>query len=71
MTASREQQRLMKDYYDHTGFGFLRRAEVRADDPEGFVYLWRYNCDWLQNMANDASRIIDKYETRLHPHRVA
>ena len=35
--ASKEQKELMERFHNHTGFEFMGKDEVRADDPEGFV----------------------------------
>jgi len=62
--ASSEQRRLMKEFYDHTNFEFMRSDEVRAQDHEGFVRLWKHNCDWMEDMVEETKRMIYDYENQ-------
>ncbi len=58
---SPEQRALVKRFYDHTCFEFMRQGEVRADDPKGFVGLWEFNCKWLEDMQNETEGFIREY----------
>ena len=62
--ASSEQRRLMKEFYDHTGFEFMYGDEVRAQDREGFANLWEYNCNWLEDVMEETRRMIYDYENQ-------
>jgi hypothetical protein len=61
MPASREQQQLMKRWYDHTGFEFIGANKVEKTDPQGFIRLWHKNVEWLQDVTNEVAGFISEY----------
>ena len=63
--ASKEQTDLMADWYDHTGFEFMGKDEVKANNPTGFVCLWNRNVQWLHDVADECGAMISEYERRL------
>jgi hypothetical protein len=62
--ASKEQKRLMQEWYDHTGWEFMRMEEVRATDPAGFMELWEHNANWLDDRAGEARDLITEYRNK-------
>ncbi len=59
--ASREQKKLMKEFYDHTGFAFMGEDRISADNPGEFIREWERNCQWLRDVANETDRFINDY----------
>ena len=59
--ASKEQKELMERFHNHTGFEFMGKDEVRADDPEGFVERWEFNCKWVEDVVTETRGMIDEY----------
>jgi len=62
--ASPEQKDLMRQYHDHTGFEFMGKDEVKANDPQGFIFAWKKNIQWLEDVAHETDRMIDDYKDR-------
>lgn len=62
--ASAAQKRMMKEWWEHTGWEFLGAHEARASDPKGFLDLWKKNVSWLQDHTEEADAIIKKYRGR-------
>jgi len=61
---SKEQRALMKRFYDHTCFEFMRKDEVRAHDHTGFVELWKYNITWLRDVVDETDRMVNDYQNK-------
>jgi hypothetical protein len=59
--ASEEQERLMQDWYNHTGWEFIGKDRVSADNPKGFLEEWRANVKWVEDNLLEADAIIKKY----------
>ena len=59
--ASKEQKRLMQEWYDHTGWEFIGKDRVKANDPKGFLSDWRFNVKWVEDNLLEADAIIKTY----------
>ena len=64
MMASKEQREIMEQWHDHTGFEFMHKDEMRADDPQGFLDAWRENVQWLEDVVTEADIIIKEYRDK-------
>ena len=62
--ASKEQERLMQEWHDHTGWEFIGKDRVRADDPQGFMADWRSNVKWVEDNLCEADAIIKAYRDK-------
>lgn len=56
--------RLMREWYDRTGFEFLGQDVVSADDPKGFIAQWKRNEEWMQDLLVEVGGIINEYRNR-------
>jgi hypothetical protein len=59
--ASHEQELLMDTWEKHTGFEFMGKEEVRANDPIGFLAFVKRNVRWLEDWTRKADDIFDYY----------
>ncbi len=62
--ASKIQRENMEQWHDHTGFEFMRKDEVRADDHQGFYEFWQENVQWLEDVVTEADGIIKEYREK-------
>ena len=60
-TPSKEQKKLMDEFYDHTCFEFMGIHRVSGTRPKEFIKMWDRNIKWLRDQIDDADRIIDEY----------
>jgi hypothetical protein len=51
----------MNEWKRHTGFGFMGKEEVRANDPIGFLAFVKRNVRWLEDWTREADDIFDYY----------
>ncbi len=59
-----EQRRLVDQFREHSCFEFMGQAEVRQNDPAGFVSLWEKNVQWLRDVAEETGQLIADYKRR-------
>ncbi len=52
----------MQEFRDHCCFEFMGKDEVSADDPQGFIRLWRKNIAWLGDVVNETDHLARAYE---------
>lgn len=64
MAGSHEQKALMQLWEEHTGFEFIGKDCVKANDPQGFMDMWKRNARWLMDVAAEAESFIDAYSER-------
>jgi len=63
--ASKEQRELMDQFYDHTGWEFMGKCDVRASNTQGFIDKWNENIEWLHDVACEADQFLNEYR-RVH-----
>ncbi len=61
MPASKEQKKLMEEFTNYTGLGFMYEGEVDKNDPRGFIAIWETNIESLGDIATNAKRMINAY----------
>lgn len=62
--ASREQSVLMRQFHDHSGFEFMGKNDVRANDPVGFIQKWDHNIEWLRRVADETDYMLRIYRNK-------
>ena len=62
--ASKEQEELMKEWHDRTGFEFMGIDEAEAKDPQAFIGLWDKNVEWLRNVVQEVDAVLNQYRLR-------
>jgi len=62
--ASKEQKQIMQAWYDRTGWEFMGKDRAKANDPQGFLLMWRNNVKWVEDNLTEADAIIKAYRDK-------